>query len=277
MSLLTPRRLASGGCTLVQPAYSSEAITACYMLRSIFHLSLRGTEGLVRLLFSRAGLDPSLAPDFSTLSKRRTSGHLRRPRRCGEVLLIDGTGFAFRTRGPWITHKWHGDKTARHRFVRVTLTTDASNGAVIDAVVTPDHGVGTGEVTQFPRLVSSGAQRGATTIIGDGAYDTGDCYRHARGSGVRLITPPHVNAVQGLDRDRDITLTQVDRLGTPRWKKRVGYHQRSRVESDIGALKAALTDTVRAHSFSGARAEVLAGISVVNLWRVGAEDLEVAG
>ena len=133
------------------------------------------------------------------------------------------------------------------RFVRVTLTIDAATGQVIDAVVTADHGASTGEVTPFPRLVESVSARGARTIIADGAYDTGECYRESRARGVRLITPPHVNAVQGLDPDRDVTLTQIDRRGRSRWKKRVGYRQRSRVEDYIGAVEAALTDTVWAH------------------------------
>src|ERR1035438_30747 len=48
-----------------QPAYSDGAIGACYMLRAVFHLSLRATEGTARMILEAAGLDPELAPDYS--------------------------------------------------------------------------------------------------------------------------------------------------------------------------------------------------------------------
>jgi hypothetical protein len=37
------------------PAYSPAAISACYMLRSVARVTLRGTEGLVRHLFEQSG------------------------------------------------------------------------------------------------------------------------------------------------------------------------------------------------------------------------------
>ena len=43
-----------------QPAYSDGAIGACYMLRALFHLSLRATEGTVRMILEAAGLSPEL-------------------------------------------------------------------------------------------------------------------------------------------------------------------------------------------------------------------------
>jgi hypothetical protein len=256
-----------------KPAFSAGAITAAYMLRAVFHLSLRSTEGLMRYLFTQAGLDPELAPDYSTLSRNRHQVSLRRPRSASGVALIDGTGFSFTTKGPWILHKWRNDVQAEHRYVRLTLTTDAATGAVLSAVVTQESGVGTGETSQFQELVTGCVELGATTLIGDGAYDTKRCYQQARDAGVRLVTPPQVNATFGLDPDRDVTLAQVNKLGTKEWKKRVKYHQRSRVEADIGAIKRCFTDSTNARSFTGARADVLARASVMNLYKLGAAGL----
>jgi hypothetical protein len=253
-----------------QPAYSDGAIGACYMLRAVFHLSLRATEGVVRSILEAAGLDAGLAPDYSTLSKSRGRVRLRRGRGSSPISLIDGTGISLVTHGPWVQHKWRGGKLAEHRFVRVTLVTDAATGAVLACVVTQETGEGTGEVSQFEHLVSEAGRQGATTIIGDGAYDTHDCYEHSRAHGVRLIAPPRVNAVYGLHPDRDVTLAQIGSHGMPEWKLRIEYHQRSRVESDIGALKASFGDVTRARTFDGARADVLARASVKNLCLLGA-------
>jgi hypothetical protein len=69
------------------------------MLLPVFHLTLRGTEGVVRHLFEQSGVSMDLAPDFSTLCKRRSAVRLRRPQRAGEVALIDAAGFSFRVPG----------------------------------------------------------------------------------------------------------------------------------------------------------------------------------
>jgi len=260
-----------------QPAYSDGAISACYMLRALFHLSLRATEGTARLILEGAGLDPELAPDYSTLSKARGRVRLRRGRGASPISLIDGTGISLATHGPWVQHKWRGDQMATHRFVRVTLVTDAATGAVLALVVTQETGEGTGEVSQFEELVAQAARLGATTIIGDGAYDTHDCYVHARTHGVRLIAPPRVTATYGLHPDRDCTLAQIGTHGPPEWKRRVNYHQRSRVEADIGALKSSFGDRTRARTFEGAVADITARASVQNLWRLGAGALEDHG
>ena len=257
-----------------QPAYSDGAIGACYMLRAVFHLSLRATEGTVRIILEATGIDPDLSPDYTTLSKSRGRVRLRRGRGGSPISLIDGTGISLVTHGPWVQHKWRGDKLAEHRFVRITLVTDAATGAVLACVVTQETGMGTGEVSQFEHLVSEASRQGASTIIGDGAYDTFGCYESAAAHGVRLIAPPRINATYGLHPDRDIALAQIGTHGMDEWKFLVGYHQRSRVESDIGALKASFGDRTRARTFEGSRADVLARASVKNLCLLGAGALE---
>lgn len=259
-----------------QPAYCIEALVISYMLRAQFHLSLRATEGLMRRILLSAGLYPDLAPTFSTLSARRRDVTLLRPRVMSTIALADGTGYSFKTNGPWVQHKWRNDVMADQRYVRVTLCSDGASGAFVAAVVTPEYGVGSGEVSQFRELVTTCASLGATTLIGDGAYDNLTCYTAAQDNGVRLITPPQHNAVYGLHPDRDMTLAQIKRHGEKEWKKRVHYHQRSRVEADLGAPKQVFGDSTRARSFEGARADVLAKLSVHNLFRMDYQDLELA-
>ena len=192
------------------------------------------------------------------------------------LALIDGTGYAFATHGPWVQHKWRDDQMATERYVRVTLCSDGATGVVVAVRITPEYGEGSGEVSQFRGLVGTCADLGATTIIGDGAYDNATCYDAAKDHGVRLISPPQYNAVYGCHPDRDITLAQVKRHGASEWKRRVRYHQRSRVEADIGATKMALGERIQAHTFEGAVADVLAKLSVHNLYRLAAADLELA-
>jgi hypothetical protein len=261
-----------------QPAFSHAAINACYQLRAMLHLTFRSTEGFMAGLFALADVDPGLAPDFSTLCKRRGDVSFAAPQvEPGGVWLIDGTGISFSSKGHWASKKYGAP---RRRFVRVTLTTDATSGAITGVSVTKEEGPGTGEVSQVPELLPAAGEPGPAVLIGDGVYDTAGVYATCRERGVRLITPPRITAQPGLDPDRDAVLRQVGRLGpssrrakrqlrcrrSKHWKRRTGYHLRSRVEASIGALKETLGDTTRAHTHQGAEAEVIARVNAYNRW-----------
>ena len=55
-----------------QPHYSDLAITTGLMLRAVFRLALRQTEGLISSVLQLLGLDLPV-PNFSTLSRRAQS------------------------------------------------------------------------------------------------------------------------------------------------------------------------------------------------------------
>ena len=253
-----------------RPAFSAAAITACYTLKAALGLPLRATEGFLRRLFTDLGLDASLTPDFSTLCKRRGEVKLLDPPKVGSVVLIDGTGVSYRGAGSWMCHKYRDGKFPPRRFARVTLTVDAASGSVTAMAVTSDKGPGTGEASQFADLAQANADAGAQTIIGDGAYDTAGCYTAAQAAGVELVCPTKVNAAYGLHPDRDVTLRRIQRLGHAGWKRKSGYHTRSLVEADIGALKACFGDQTRATTLAGARADIVGRANVHNLWRTAA-------
>src|SRR4051794_24694824 len=96
-----------------QPRYSSLAITTALMLRAVFRLALRQTEGLIGSILQLLGLDLAV-PDHSTLSRR--AGTLERPRAkpgCEPVhLLVDSTGLKLCGAGEWLAEK-HGTKRRR--------------------------------------------------------------------------------------------------------------------------------------------------------------------
>ena len=55
-----------------QPHYSNLAITTGLMLRAVFRLALRQTEGLIGSILQLLGIELPV-PDFSTLSRRAQS------------------------------------------------------------------------------------------------------------------------------------------------------------------------------------------------------------
>ena len=70
------RRTTRGG----QPRYSALAITTALTLRTVFHLALRQTEGLMACIIDLLGLDLAV-PDHSTMSRRAETLVVPRPRR----------------------------------------------------------------------------------------------------------------------------------------------------------------------------------------------------
>ena len=102
-------RATSGG----QRWYSPLAILTALILRAVFRLALRQTEGLMDFIIHLLGLALA-APDHSTLSRRAKTLEVPRPRprHDGEPLhlLVDSTGLKLCGAGEWLIEK-HGTKT----------------------------------------------------------------------------------------------------------------------------------------------------------------------
>ena len=83
-----------------------------------------------------------------------------------------------------------------------------------------------------PRLMKK-APRSVKRTIGDGAYDTWDCYKAAYEKGQKLIVPPREGAVfneeeEPWQKGRNDTICHIIELGNnddaiELWKKLVGY------------------------------------------------------
>jgi hypothetical protein len=113
-----------------QPRYSSSAITTALIVRAVFRLALRQTEGLIASIPQLPGLDLAV-PDHSTLGRR--AGTLEVPRlKAGSEparLLADSTGLRLCGPGEWLAEK-HG--TGRRRSWReLHPATDADTGHIV--------------------------------------------------------------------------------------------------------------------------------------------------
>src|SRR5215207_5984206 len=97
-----------------QPHYSALAIRTALMLRAVFRLALRQTEGLIGSILKLLDLDLAV-PDHSTLSRRAET--LEVPKPCpnsrGPVhLLVDSTCLRLCGPGEWLVEK-HGTRRRR--------------------------------------------------------------------------------------------------------------------------------------------------------------------
>lgn len=237
------------------------------MLRSVFRLALRQTEGLLASILHLLGLDLPV-PDHSTLARRaRTVTLASLPRSAGGPLhlLVDSTGLKLWGPGEWLIEK-HGTKRRRSwRALHIGL--DAASGRIVAATLT-DRGVD--DASQVAPLLDQISQPVAS-VTGDGAYDrTGVCASvHERHPDAAVVAPPRRDAVLSdtattspTQRDRHIqTITETGRMA---WQRTSGYNKRAGVESQVARWKGVLGDTLRFHSDQAQATEVIVGVAVFN-------------
>jgi hypothetical protein len=109
-------------------------------------------------------------------------------------------------------------------------------------------------------------------VLGDGAYDTTDCREVIYDYGGRQIIPPSKNArvqkkpLRALN-ERDTAIQRIGELGSEGrmlWKKEIGYHRRSRVETAIFRYKTLLGDRLMARKECTQATEVRIKLDVLN-------------
>jgi len=250
-----------------QPHYSALAITTALMLRAVFRLALRQTEGLIGSILHLLGLELPV-PDHSTIGRRaRTIKLPARPRLNGGPLqlLVDSTGLKLSGPGEWLTEK-HGTK--RRRSWRVLhLGMDAASGRIVAATLT-DRSVD--DATQVGPLLDQ-VSSPVASLTGDGAFDRSSVYAdmHERHPEAAVIVPPRRDAA--LSETAEIAPTQRDRhiqaikaRGRMAWQKDSGYNVRARVESQIGRWKRVIGDALRFHTDEAQAAEVAITVEVLN-------------
>lgn len=99
VSAWTPARTGKRGG---QYRYSDAAIECALMIKSVYHLLLRATQGCLRSWFELAGF-PLPVPDYSSLSRRAAHLKVSLPRRArrGLHLVIDRSGLKVYGEGEW--------------------------------------------------------------------------------------------------------------------------------------------------------------------------------
>jgi hypothetical protein len=93
--------------------YSDLAIECLLTFRSVYHLTLRATEGFARLLFAMMAVDLPV-PDHTTLCRRAAIIRITPPKRAeGPLhLVLDSTGLKVYGEGEWKVRR-HGDSKRR--------------------------------------------------------------------------------------------------------------------------------------------------------------------
>jgi hypothetical protein len=223
--------------------YSDAAILCAMMLKVVYRLPYRQLVGFLTFLFQVMNLNLPI-PHFTTIAERAKSlkqAIKRFSNKRPTDIVFDSSGFKIYGEGEWKVRQ-HG-KQKRRRWKKFHIGICPSTQEIIVAEVTE---LESADCKVAPKMIQA-APRSVKNIIGDGAYDTIECYKAAYENGAHLLAPPRHGAVirdakNPWEVERNKAIATIIGLGNSEeskklWKKLTGYHRRSLVETAFSRFK----------------------------------------
>jgi hypothetical protein len=216
--------------------YSDVAVECMLLVKQVYHLALRQTQGFMQSIFQLVEQDlPVLS--YSQLSRRQKALKVKLPRQKrgqGLHVVVDATGLKVYGEGEWKTRQ-HGIGK-RRTWRKVHLAFDAATGEVVAEVTTENN---VHEKEKMPDLLAQ-IEEEIAQVSADGGYDYLTCYQAIAGKEARAVIPPRRNGRvwgNGQVDDRDTNLRRIAEVGREVWKQESDYHQRSLAETGMFRLK----------------------------------------
>lgn len=223
--------------------YSDDAILCMMALKVVYNLPYRQLVGFVLSIFAFMKLALKV-PHFTTVATRAKllAKHFKKLSKSDPTdLIFDSSGFKIYGEGEWKVRQ-HG-KQKRRKWKKFHIGVCPQTHEIIVAEVTE---LETADCEIGPSLLKK-APKSVKRAIGDGAYDTWNCYKEAHDNGQKLIVPPREGAVFNEEEEpwqqaRNDAICQIIGLGNDEmavkiWKKLVGYYDRSLVETAFSRFK----------------------------------------
>jgi hypothetical protein len=223
--------------------YTDAAILCALLLREVYHLPLRSTQGLVHCVLRLMKVELPSA-HYSTLSRRARSLELSLASSTKQIkhLVIDSSGLKVYGEGEWKVRTHGADKRRSWRKLHIAM--DAASHQLTAALVTDKDLLDRNAVCELLAQTVGQIER----VCADGAYDFEQCYRVIKQRQAVALIPPREDAVirgKSPFEQRDENLRGIQSLGRKEWKKQSTYHRRSLVETAFFRLKTILSDRLR--------------------------------
>jgi len=220
------------------------AILCALLMREVYHLPLRSTQGLISSVLRLIKVDLP-APHYSTLSRRaRRLQLLLAPPHKQPIrhLVIDSTGLKVYGEGEWKVRLHGADK--RRTWRKLHLSMEASTHQLTAALITDKDLLDRHAMAGLLEQTESAIER----VCADGAYDFEQCYRAIQKRGAVALIPPRTDAViraKSPFEQRDENVRAINSRGRREWKTESTYHRRSLVETAFFRLKTIFSDRLR--------------------------------
>lgn len=246
--------------------YSNTAIITFLVIKALFQLDLRRTQGLLQSMFKMFGWKVTI-PSYTQVCRRQTKVQLPKlpTSRKPIHLVIDSSGLKVYGEGEWKVRQ-HGYQK-RRTWRKIHIGVDEGSHFIVCAELTSNS---CGDDKLLPTLMSE--YRGKIKqVSADGAYDSHANFETIKQRGAIPTIPTQPNPTHKKkkksalrDKVRDHVAWQIQRQGRKSWKKASGYHRRSLAETSFFRLKKILGGSLRARSFENQRTEALLRCAILN-------------
>jgi len=247
--------------------YSDTAIECLLVLRELFQLPYRQTEGLGKSLVQLMQITLDI-PDYTSLAKRaaKLGVVLDVRKHKGPIdVVVDSTGMKVFGEGEWKTRK-HGI-SKRRTWRKLHLAVNPDTHEIEAETLTENSCDDAGQVDALLDQMSGKIER----FYGDGAYDKWKVYETLDNRKIKAIVPPQRNAKikqHGNSSDpplpRDTAIREIRRCGRRQWKERIGYHRRSLSETAMYRIKCCFGDHMKNRLIENQRTETRIRSKILN-------------
>lgn len=224
-----------------QFVYSGLCIETLLMLKVVFKLAYRQTQGFAESLLKLMNIDLAV-PCYSQIQRRSKElgvDGFAIPKTGSIDIVIDSTGLKVFGEGEWKVRK-HG-WSKRRTWKKLHLGCDPKTGFIHCFTLTDNA---TDDASQLKPLLDQ-VEPDIDDACLDGAYDTVGCWDEFLDRTINPIIPPRSNAVQWYEEEegdmpdypRNIALAEIEKMGRKEWKEQSGYHRRSLSETAMYRFK----------------------------------------
>lgn len=223
--------------------YTDTAIECALVVKAVFHLSLRATQGFLESVVKLMVVDLPV-PDYTTVCRRQpelTVALKIAPGKHPRHVVIDSTGLKVFGAGEWHVRK-HGTGRRRRRIWRkLHLGVDETTKEIVavDPTTSAVH-----DGSHLPPLLDQ-VEGTVSQVSGDKAYDSGSCYEAILAKGAVPTIPPRRNARLRRDKDpppfrvaRNAVLKRIGAEGRYVWRSSSGATRQSLAENAVFRFKA---------------------------------------
>lgn len=241
-----------------QYRYSEICIEMACLVKEVYHLAYRQTQGFLESLVALRGWKVKV-PDYSVINRRHRKLQLQLSGadKEGKYIVMDSTGAKVYGEGEWKVrqHGWSKHRTWR----KIHLAVDESTGVIESCVMTTNS---VDDAAMVGSLLD-GVKGKVKKLAGDGAYDKKKVYDQLSKRKIKPIIPPRKGAritrhgnSRGRELPRDKAIRRIRKVGRKKWKKQSGYHRRSIVESTMFRLKSQFGEKLASRDIEQQKVEV---------------------
>jgi Transposase DDE domain len=247
--------------------FSDTAIECLLILRELFRLPYRQTEGFANSLVKLMQIDLKI-PDYTSLAKRaaKLKIDLAPTRSKGKIdVVVDSTGLKVFGDGEWKARKFGPSK--RRTWRKLHLAINPETQEIVAEVTTENSGHDADQVNELLEQVRQPIEH----FYGDSAYDKWKVYGPLAQRGAQPIIPPQHNAKikqhansSAPPLPRDEAIRGIRQSGRKSWKKEIGYHRRSLAETTMFRLKTIFGSELKNRDFENQQTEARLRCKILN-------------